>query len=406
MQTELSQLPKLPNLVVAHSQRNYSPSHHPSSFIVTGVKQKVIQSLIWINILFLFIISSGNIVTGFKKALQLRQLRNRYRNNFTLKKYRKINSKYYSNYNAPGWPSKSFNRYINHLSNKMLPGKPVTLHTVVFAITKKCGFKCEHCCEWENLNQPEVLEKEDLLQIVSSFYLMGISQLQISGGEPLNRFNDILFLLEHIPAGIDSWIYTTGYQLTPQKAQALKQHGLTGITISIDDYDALKHDRFRGKPGAFLRAINACSFAVEAGLVVTFSICATRQFITEDNLMAYAELARKHGATFIQILEPKAVGHYSGKDVTLTQPQILLLEQFFEKMNYSEAYLSYPLVAYHGYYSRKIGCAGGGKDYLYIDTDGDIHNCPFCQRKLFSALSDLLPEKIRQMRNGGCAVFS
>jgi MoaA/NifB/PqqE/SkfB family radical SAM enzyme len=85
---------------------------------------------------------------------------------------------------------------------------------------------------------------------------------------------------------------------------------------------------------------------------------------------------------------------------------MLLLEQFFEKMNYSNEFISYPLVAYHGYYSRRIGCAGGGKDYLYIDTDGDVHNCPFCQRKLFSALSDLVPEKIGQMRRGGCTVFN
>jgi MoaA/NifB/PqqE/SkfB family radical SAM enzyme len=406
MQTELIQLPNFPDLTVAHSQTDYSPSDNSASVTVSGFKQKIIQCFIWINIIFLFIAGSGNIFTGLKKANQLRQLRNRYRNNLTLKKYRKVNSKYYSNYNAPGWPSRSFNRYIIHLLNKMSQARPVTLHTVIFAITKKCGFKCEHCCEWENLNQPEILDKEDLLKIVTRFHKLGISQLQISGGEPLNRFSDILFLLDHIPVGIDCWIYTTGYQLTPQKAKTLKQHGLTGITISIDDHDPLKHDRFRGKQGAFLRAINACSFAVEAGLVVTFSICATRQFITEDNLMAYAKLAKKHGASFIQILEPKAVGHYSGKDVSLTKTQTLLLEQFFEKMNYSEEYLSYPLVAYHGYYSRRIGCAGGGKDYLYIDTDGDIHNCPFCQRKLFSALSDSIPEKIGQMRKGGCAVFN
>jgi hypothetical protein len=60
---------------------------------------------------------------------------------------------------------------------------------------------------------------------------------------------------------------------------------------------------------------------------------------------------------------------------------------------------------YHGFYSRHIGCGGGGKHYVYVDTDGDVHNCPFCQAKIFSALSDDISKGIASMRNKGCGVF-
>ena len=136
------------------------------------------------------------------------------------------------------------------------------------------------------------------------------------------------------------------------------------------------------------------------------SLCATKEFISKENLLLYAELARRCGVAFIQILEPKAVGHYAGQDVLLGDHHKKILEQFFEMMNYNTCYSSYPVITYHGYYSRRIGCSGSGKDYLYVDTDGDVHNCPFCQRKLFSALDDPLIDRIADMKTKGCGLYN
>ena len=373
---------------------------------VTGFRQKIILRLIWLTIFGVALKMYKNPFIAFKKARRLRQLRNQYRNNKQLNKYKKINGCYYFSYNAPGWPSKAFNRYAQHLFSRVSSPEANTLHTLIFAITKKCGFKCEHCFEWENLNQPEQLTKEDLLLVIQRFYEMGISHVQLSGGEPLNRFDDIIYLLDNAPAGIDFWIYTTGYQLTKQKAIELKQHGLKGVIISLDDHEAENHDAFRGKPGSFQRALQAVQYAVECKLPVTFSLCATKNFISKENLARYAILAKTAGVSFIQLLEPKAVGHYAGKNVALEEDHLQMLEDFYEKMNYDKAYESFPLVIYHGYYSRRMGCSGSGKDYLYIDTDGDVHNCPFCRRKLFSAVRNSLPEFITQMKTQGCSVYN
>ena len=372
---------------------------------ITGFRQKIVKAFIWANIFYISIKIFKNPSVAFQKAIELKQLRNQYRNNYFLQKYIKIGSRYFVGYNAPGWPSQAFNRYIAHLFGKVSTPVANTLHTLVFAITKRCGFNCEHCCEWNNLNKPEQLTKEDILLIIQRFYALGVAQVQLSGGEPLNRFDDIIYLLNNASKGIDFWVYTSGYQLTKQKALLLKQHGLTGITISLDDHDEKKHDAFRGKPGAYSRALLACQYAVECGLAVTFSLCATKDFITEENLMKYAETAKSFGVAHIQILEPKAVGHYAGKEVALEKKHWQLLEDFYEKMNFTNRYKTYPIVAYHGYYSRRIGCAGSGQDYLYVDTDGDVHSCPFCQRKLFSAFYDDLPVLIAHMKIKGCGVY-
>jgi len=380
--------------------------NQPPTIFITGFKQKIVRRLIWFNILITAFRLYKNPFITFKKVKELKALRNRYRNEQPLPKYVRTGKRYFVNFNTPGWPSAAFNRYIKHFLNRIGEQPADSIYTLVFAITKKCGFQCEHCCEWLNLNKPETLSRDNLLQIVQRFHRLGISQVQLSGGEPLNRLPDILHLLSNAPKGIDFWLYTTGYSLTQEKADTLKQYGLTGITVSLDHYIEEKHNTFRGVKDAYEKALAATQYARNAGLVTCFSICATKEFISEENLLGYINLSKQAGVAFIQVLEPRAVGHYAGKDVTISTGQQQLLEQFFEKFNYNPAYSHYPAIAYHGYTSRKFGCSGSGADYVYADTDGDIHNCPFCQQKLFSALDDSLPDRIRQMKAKGCTAFS
>ena len=376
------------------------------SLNITGSKLRFIRLLIWLNIFFIAIEKFINPFIALKRIKELKRLRDQYRNQQVLPKFHKSGNRYFVNYNTPGWPSAAFNRYVHHALNRFTTRRRASLNTLVFAITKKCGFQCEHCCEWLNLNKPETLSREELLLIIHRYHRLGVAQVQLSGGEPLNRLHDIYYLLDNTPKGIDFWLYTTGYSMTMEKAMQLKQHGLTGITISLDHYEEEKHDAFRGVRDSWHKALMAAQYANEAGLCVCFSVCATKQFISRQNLESYIELARTNGVAFVQILEPKAVGHYSGQDVTLKQQHIELLENFYQTYNYNDAYITYPTITYHGYNSRRFGCSGSAVDYVYVDTDGDVHSCPFCQRKLFSAFDDDLSAKILQMKSGGCSVYN
>jgi MoaA/NifB/PqqE/SkfB family radical SAM enzyme len=389
------------------SQKNYI-SNTQAMPVFTGSKQQFIRLLIWINILIVSFKVFRNPFAAIMQTKKLLRFRNKFRNGHVLKKYARTANRYFFTYNAPGWPSAAFNRYIAHqLRNNKDGVHNNSIHTILFGITKKCGFKCEHCCEWENLNKPEVLSVEDLVSVIHRFQQLGVTQVQLSGGEPMNRLNDIILLLNRAKKGTDFWILSSGYNITAEKAILLKKHGLTGITISLDHCEEELHDTFRGVPGSFKRALHAAACARHAGLAVCFSICPTQKFINRENLFRYAILARDAGASFIQILEPRAVGHYINKTVMLTAIQISELEKFYEQMNYDEpAFTGYPIISYHGYYSRRIGCAGSGKDYLYIDTDGDIHSCPFCQHKLFSALDDGLSNNLQQLKRKGCSEFT
>jgi MoaA/NifB/PqqE/SkfB family radical SAM enzyme len=386
---------------------NNAASAVRASPMIAGMHKSFIKFCIWMNVLLLNFLYYKNPVKAIKALNKLRKIRSDFRGNHSVLKYASTNGKYYFTFNAPGFPSKAFNKYVlNNIKKADANNNDITLDIILFGITKKCGYQCEHCFEWDALNKPEILSRENLLSIIHSFQQTGITQVQLSGGEPLNRFSDIIYILQNIKKGTEVWLYTSGYHFTEERAAILKSEGLTGITVSLDHWIPELHNNFRGKHNAFEWAEKAVANARANKLVVCLSLCATKEFITQNNLAQYAELAKHWGVSFIQLLEARAVGHYADKNVFVSNEQIQLLEDFFTTYNYDKAYSTYPLIIYHGFYSRRVSCGGGGKHYVYVDTDGDVHNCPFCRRKIFSALHDDIKENLRLMSKNSCSVFN
>jgi MoaA/NifB/PqqE/SkfB family radical SAM enzyme len=220
--------------------------------------------------------------------------------------------------------------------------------------------------------------------------------------EPLHRFDELLQIVEQAAPSADVWILTSGQRLTPPQALRLRKAGLTGVAISLDHWDAASHDRFRGVPGAFRSVEAAARSAHVAGLLVALSLCPTRQFISEQNLERYARTARRFGAAFIQLFEPKPIGHYSGADVVLTTDQQRILEAFCERLNMHADCRALPAVAYFDWFNRRNDCPGAGDRYLYVDTDGSVHPCPFCRGSVGSARDGRFESTLAEVRAAGC----
>ena len=324
-----------------------------------------------------------------------------------LPKFFHADGRYFFDPNYPGWPSVSFNRFIINELNNSLPFKNghSRLTTLIFSITKKCPLKCQHCFEWERLENKESLSLSDLKTILYEFQEYGISHIQIGGGEPMSRYPDLINLLQSAGKGTDFWILTSGYGLTLEKAMHLKKAGLTGVRISLDHWNKEKHNAFRGSEKAFDWVVQAAGNSRKAGLAMGFSICITKEFLSEENLIEYLKLAKKLDADFIFLLEPRETGHFKNQKVILSDDNIKEIESFYLNTISSGEYEKFPLVIYPGYYQRKIGCFGAGIRYLYVDSEGSIHACPFCQGILGNAVKDDLPGIIKKAKTRGCQMF-
>ncbi len=322
-------------------------------------------------------------------------------------KYVRVDGKYHLGMYIPGFYTEAFKAFILGEVSRIKPlQKPTNQFTsVLFSITKKCVLRCEHCFEWDGLNGEEKLSLPELKTIVSKIQKLGTSQIHFSGGEPLQRLNDLLEVLKTIDRKTESWVLTSGYNLTPENAQMLKSAGLNGIVISLDHFVPELHNQFRGSPRSFGWAIEGIKNSISAKLVTAISICVTNAFVTMENLLAYAEMAKNLGVAYIQIFEPRAAGHYQDKDVELTNDKLKILENFFNFLNSSKEYSRYPIVLYHGYYQRRIGCFSAGRKHIYIDSDGDVRDCPFCRTKAGNVLEEEIDQIINRVMARGCSKY-
>ncbi len=380
-----------------------------SNRIIKGIRKDLILRLMKVQILFLILGKYRSPLKAYGLLKKLMTLRRKLHGIDRPNRILKNGGRYYLSVHIPGWPSGNFRRFIQTELIRILPAGNVrpTPQLVIFAITRKCPLQCEHCFEWQNLDSTEVLSLGDLKGIVDKLYDLGISIIEISGGEPLSRFSDLCQLIRSNRDRFDFWILTSGYGLTPEKAKLLKQAGLTGMNISLDHWDAVMHNRFRGNGRAFSAAMEAVRLAREEGILAGLTLCTTRSFISPENLRKFIGLARQLGAGFVQFLEPRAVGHYLDKsDIDLSPEQKKDLRELHLKVNNDPAYIDYPFMIYPGAHQDHFGCNGAGMRYFYIDPTGAVHACPFCRDdSIGNILSENATDLLGKLQARGCHVY-
>lgn len=375
------------------------------SAILIGFQRKMAFAKIWANVLYLLAKKYPNPASLAKIISRIRKMLSK----SGASKIAMIGGKYFFSPNFQSIPSNQFNNYIFQQADKVLGHSDSDiekLNLAIVSITKKCPLNCEHCCEGAILNQKEVLTDENLHTIIKKLQDSGVSNFIFGGGEPMVRVKGLLKVLNKAEKPSDFWIMTSGFNVTLENTMKLKNEGLTGINVSLDHHDKDLHNKFRRNDNAYEWALKAIQNAQEAGLATALTICVTREFCSRDNLMKYMELAIKNNVPFVQILEPSAVGNYEGKDVLLLPEQIEILDQFYIDMKNDPSYASYPILLYHGYENRRVGCIGSGVRHIYVDTDGMTHNCPMCRKRSGNILTEELSDIIGNTRKIGCSKFS
>jgi MoaA/NifB/PqqE/SkfB family radical SAM enzyme len=109
--------------------------------------------------------------------------------------------------------------------------------------------------------------------------------------------------------------------------------------------------------------------------------------------------------SFIRLLEPRAVGRFADQQVSLSKDQIEILEDFYLKSITDKTFNEYPIIDYPGYHQRRTGCLGAGNRYLYVDSVGDYHACPFCQRVAGNAFNMSFDDIRINLQKSKCQAF-
>ena len=211
-----------------------------------------------------------------------------------------------------------------------------TLRDLRISVTDRCNFRCTYCMPREAfgtdhafLPHAALLSFEEITRLARIFVEQGVRKIRLTGGEPLLRRNleTLVAMLAELrtPDGekIDLTLTTNG-SLLARKAQALKQAGLTRVTVSLD---ALDPDLFttlsdsKTSVDEVLRGIDA---AAHAGLAPVKVNVVVRKGINESQILPIARRFRGTGH-IVRYIEYMDVGNTNGwrSDEVVTGAQVL-----------------------------------------------------------------------------------
>jgi len=203
------------------------------------------------------------------------------------------------------------------------------------SITDRCNERCEYCMPQTDLDwlpKSEVLSYEEILRVVRVGAGLGISNIRVTGGEPLTRRDVVWFFeqLSRIPGLRDLGLSTNGTLLARPlpdgrtTARALRDAGASNVNVSLDTLDRAVYAKTTGRdllPDA-IAGIEAAreagfgriklntvlmrhrnehelwdlaAFAQERGLLLRFielMPVSTSEVLTEDNFLSVGEAKR------------------------------------------------------------------------------------------------------------------
>lgn len=163
------------------------------------------------------------------------------------------------------------NKLPSHLLQFSSDKKPV----VVWNVGQRCNLKCVHCySQSKDIEYPGELSTKEAKAMLDGLAEYGAPVILFSGGEPLMR-EDLMDLITYAKdKGLRAVISTNGTLITEEKAEELKQFGLSYVGISLDGLKET-NDKFRGIEGAFDDALmgirNCLKMEIKVGLRFTIN---------------------------------------------------------------------------------------------------------------------------------------
>lgn len=165
----------------------------------------------------------------------------------------------------------NFARELAHVKKLQREGLyPLSLSFPVglqFELTAKCNMRCKHCYNMSAPERVSDMKLENWLAVVNDIVTHGgIFQCILSGGEPFLLGEDIFKIMDPLDNdGTGFVIITNGFLVTPELVKSLKKYKYYWVQVSIDSLFPKEHDLFRGKEGAWERAVEAAMLFADNG---------------------------------------------------------------------------------------------------------------------------------------------
>jgi GTP 3',8-cyclase len=179
-------------------------------------------------------------------------------------------------------------------------GRP--LRDLRISVTDRCNFRCPYCMpadvfgrEYAFLPRSEILTFEEIARVVRIAAGLGVSKVRLTGGEPLLRrhIERLVAMIAEID-GIDMALTTNGAALA-HRAVALREAGLSRITVSLDSLDETVFQDMNGVGFPLERVLEGIRAAKDAGFSPIKLNAVVKRGLNDRGLLDLARFGRDHG---------------------------------------------------------------------------------------------------------------
>lgn len=248
-------------------------------------------------------------------------------------------------------------------------------------IISRCPLRCIHCSSESAPERDCAVDVLRVQKLADEFVSLGGSQIQLSGGEPLEHPDllDILQVLRRKNVAVT--LYTSGIRsknglisLRSIEAHSLKPY-LRSAVFSLEAGSSNVHDVFTRVRGSFDRTVESLSVCQEAGIDVALHFVPTQ--LNYQSLPSLVELAERLEVKRISLLRfvPHGRGAGDPDSLSLTAAQLLELRQMVERLGRDSGVylrLGSPFRILH---AGSVPACTAGVDKMLVGPDGTAYPC-------------------------------
>jgi radical SAM protein with 4Fe4S-binding SPASM domain len=258
------------------------------------------------------------------------------------------------------------------------------LYTAEIRLTRGCNLSCRHCSVGAGSKCEDELTTEEVKEIINQLSDLGAIYLVFTGGEPLLNGN-LIKLVEHaVSKGLRVSIDTNGTLLTSERAEALKNAGVSTIQVSLDGNREV-HDSIRGE-GAFEKSVNGIRNSIREGVYTAVNFTISR--LNQKDLPEVITLSRELGARKLTMERFAPLGRGKGiMDMSLDPKEFKYSLEILSNAKGIQTNSTDPLAVFtkeglaQSYSKddlRKRVCGGctAGIAAITISYDGEVYPCP------------------------------
>jgi GTP 3',8-cyclase len=199
------------------------------------------------------------------------------------------------------------------------------LRELRISVTDRCNFRCAYCMPkaifgsgFAFMPRGELLSFEEIARLGRVFAREGVNKIRLTGGEPLLR-NDLERLVEMLAGieGIAEVALTTNGAALAAKAQALKDAGLTRVSVSLDALDDATFATINNVGFPVARVLEGIEAAARAGLLPLKVNTVVMRGVNDHCILPMAEHFRGRGQIlrFIEYMDVGSTNGWSSGDV-------------------------------------------------------------------------------------------